>query len=294
MKILSILIFFSFFISCNDQGKNSKKPNSHSKKSNKKNKKPKIKKPLKKPKPKLTLKQLLKTTVTITGTWLEKDVFSDDKGKWFCSGVIISAENSELKIITNKHCSGLEKLSKTEPVGGAPDVSSWSIKVYTAKNKVVKVDEISLSSNLDLAVLKIYDSKLKKGKDFLIAPKIGDYELGDEVIAIGSPVDPKYAGTLTFGKISAIRKNLVQHDAALNPGNSGGPLYKKTNDSYRLIAINTFRIKNRSIFGPKIEGLNFAISVKEISNGTFFTAPVNKKGACKLIKALYKKKCNVD
>lgn len=118
--------------------------------------------------------------------------------------------------------------------------------------------------------------------------------MGDEVLAIGSPVDPKYSGTVTFGRVSALRKELIQHDAALNPGNSGGPLYAKgSGGDFMLAGINTYKLIGSRFRGVSLEGLNFSIAVREVASGVYITANVNKKGACMLIRGLMKKGCNV-
>ncbi|NUP12263.1 MAG: trypsin-like serine protease [Polyangiaceae bacterium] len=79
---------------------------------------------------------------------------------------------------------------------------------------------------------------------------------GDPVIAIGHPHGLEY--TITSGVVSALRKvrgvDHVQTDAALNPGNSGGPLL---DDSGAVIAMNTFGRRDG-------ESLGFAVAIHEI------------------------------
>lgn len=72
---------------------------------------------------------------------------------------------------------------------------------------------------------------------------------GEEIIAVGHPFGLKY--TVTKGIISSTVHevsgvNYLQHDAALNPGNSGGPLISKEG---RIIGVNTFVVKNGSNIG---------------------------------------------
>ncbi len=72
---------------------------------------------------------------------------------------------------------------------------------------------------------------------------------GDKVIAIGHPFDLKY--TVTQGIISSLlhqeeEVSYIQHDAALNPGNSGGPL---VDTGGKVIGINTFIIQNGNSIG---------------------------------------------
>ncbi|MEG1594220.1 MAG: trypsin-like peptidase domain-containing protein [Oscillibacter sp.] len=110
----------------------------------------------------------------------------------------------------------------------------------------------------DLAVLKVNQTGLP-------AAQFGDSEnltVGDTVYAIGNPLGVKLRGTLTDGIVSAInrdvqvdgrRMTLIQTNAALNFGNSGGPLI---NVYGQVVGINT--IKMSSAYS-NIEGLGFAI-----------------------------------
>ena len=111
----------------------------------------------------------------------------------------------------------------------------------------------------DLAVLKMDCS------DPLPAAQFGDSELltvGDDVYAIGNPLGIEFRGTLTNGIISAIDRdvlvdgrtmNLIQTNAALNSGNSGGPLI---NQYGQVVGINVVKMSSRR---STVEGLGFAI-----------------------------------
>lgn len=122
----------------------------------------------------------------------------------------------------------------------------------------------------DLAVLSI-------DADGLICAELGDstaLRVGDQVLAIGDPLGVELRGTMTDGIISAINRdvqvdgrtmNLIQTNAALNSGNSGGPLL---NLQGQVIGINTMKMGDTmSVAG--VEGLGFAIpstTVKDIVN----------------------------
>jgi len=99
----------------------------------------------------------------------------------------------------------------------------------------------------DLAFLDIGDIVI----DGVEVPLLDNHELldGDKVIAVGHPFGLKY--TATEGIISNMRHeedgiNYIQHDAALNPGNSGGPLL---NLDGQIIGVNTFIIKDGTNIG---------------------------------------------
>ena len=128
---------------------------------------------------------------------------------------------------------------------------------------LVGADEVS-----DLAVLRI------DAKD-LIPAQFGDsaiLQVGEAVVAIGDPLGIEFRGTMTDGIISAINRDmtlegrtmtLIQTNAALNSGNSGGPLINRHG---MVVGINTMKI---SAFVDKagVEGLGFAIpsaTVKDI------------------------------
>ena len=122
----------------------------------------------------------------------------------------------------------------------------------------------------DLAVLYIRAENLT-------AAQFGDSDalrVGDTVVAIGDPLGVELRGTMTNGIVSAINRdvsvngrtmNLIQTNAALNSGNSGGPLI---NSYGQVVGINTMKI---GAFTDKsgVEGLGFAIpsaTVMEIVN----------------------------
>ena len=160
------------------------------------------------------------------------------------TGIIFSADGY---IITNCHV-----------IAGCSSCSVWVRDSYdvdtTYDARVVGYDE-----DADLAVLKI------NAKADLPAAAFGvsdDLQIGDPVYAIGNPLGIKLRNTLTSGIVSAINRNvdvdgvtmtLIQTTAALNSGNSGGPLI---NQYGQVIGINT--IKMMSSYDT-IEGLGFAI-----------------------------------
>ena len=86
--------------------------------------------------------------------------------------------------------------------------------------------------------------------------------VGEQVVAIGNPMSVEFAGTVTAGIVSAVNRkvqvqgnifNYIQTDAAINGGNSGGPLF---NSRGEVIAINSAKIAETAI-----EGISFAIPI---------------------------------
>ena len=118
----------------------------------------------------------------------------------------------------------------------------------------------------DLALLKI-DAEGLTPAEFGDA---GELTVGDEALAIGDPLGAAFRGTLTNGIISAINRDvtlngyamtLIQTTAALNSGNSGGPLL---NIYGQVVGINNMKMVSSS---TTVEGLGFAVpttTAKEI------------------------------
>lgn len=116
----------------------------------------------------------------------------------------------------------------------------------------------------DLAVLKIAPEDLEETGP-LPAAVFGDSDLltvGDAVYAIGNPLGWELRGTLTDGIVSAINRDvevdgrtmtLIQTNAALNSGNSGGPLI---NCYGQVVGINVIKMSSNY---STVEGLGFAI-----------------------------------
>ena len=115
----------------------------------------------------------------------------------------------------------------------------------------------------DLAVLKVTDAVT------LPAAEFGDSEnlqVGERAYAIGNPLGVELRGTLTDGIISAVNRQvsvgdgymtMIQTTAALNNGNSGGPLI---NSSGQIVGINTLKMSGSGWEGEAtVEGLGFAL-----------------------------------
>ena len=126
------------------------------------------------------------------------------------------------------------------------------ITVYLSDDTQVEATLIGSDELSDIAVIKIDPTGLD-----LVPMEIGDSDrlvVGDEVIAIGCPAGIQFRGTVTDGIISAINRNvqlsessgagkktmtLLQTNATINKGNSGGPLI---NSNGQVIGINTLKL----------------------------------------------------
>ncbi len=158
------------------------------------------------------------------------------------SGFIIDSDGY---ILTNAHV-----------VDGAEKV-----RVQLNNNKEYSAEVIGLDKRTDVALVKIQGGQLP-------VAKLGDsdqVQVGDWVLAIGSPFG--FTHTATQGIVSAVARNLpsgdyvpfIQTDAAVNPGNSGGPLF---NSKGEVIAINS-QIYSRS---GAFNGLAFSIPINMAKN----------------------------
>ena len=147
---------------------------------------------------------------------------------------------------------------------------AYSILVRLTDNRELEARIVGSDAVTDLAVLYIEAPDLT-GAEFGDSEKL---RVGDSVVAIGDPLGVDLRGTYTDGIISAINRDvamegrtmtLIQTNAALNSGNSGGPLI---NCYGQVIGINTMKI---GAFADKagVEGIGFAIpstTVKEIAD----------------------------
>jgi serine protease Do len=184
--------------------------------------------------------------VTVVGTLQEQasPIITNGTQTVSGSGVFISQQGY---ILTNNHV-----------IEGVTDVTIILFDGTQEKATVVGSDPYS-----DIAVLKadgIVPAAASLGNSDVLNP-------GETVIAIGSPLGD-FQNTVTVGVVSATGRSidtgqgyaiegLIQTDAAINQGNSGGPL---VNLAGEVIAINTLIVRN-SGSGTVAEGLGFAIPV---------------------------------
>ncbi|HQM00407.1 MAG: Serine protease Do-like HtrA [Firmicutes bacterium ADurb.BinA205] len=160
-------------------------------------------------------------------------------------------------IVTNAHV-----IYDTEYGAGLAD----SISVLLNDEKSYDAEVIGYDTDCDLAVLKIKATGLT-------AAEFGDSDdlkLGESVIAIGNPLGFELMDTVTSGIVSGINREitindkamtLLQTDAAINSGNSGGPLINKYG---QVIGINSSKM-SASYSETSIEGIGFAIPSNEVA-----------------------------
>jgi S1-C subfamily serine protease len=169
------------------------------------------------------------SVVYITSTVYQRTFFFVQQGQALGSGFII---NDDGQIITNHHV-----------ISGSSDVEVTLPDQTTYKAKVLVKDRQD-----DLAVIRI---EPRKKLPHLTLGDSDHLQVGQKVLAIGQPFGLK--GTLTVGVVSALGvgpiqgdnnvplEDMIQTDAAINSGNSGGPLLDSQGN---VIGINT------AIYGP--------------------------------------------
>ena len=165
---------------------------------------------------------------------------SAQSGKSSGTGIVLSADGY---LITNHHV--IE--------------NAQVIAVQTSDDRQFQASIIGSDETSDLAVLKVDATDLQPAE----FGDSGKLAVGDRVVAIGDPLGAQLRGPLTRGLVSALHRDLevndrtmtlIQTDAALNNGNSGGPLI---NCYGQVIGINTMKL--RSYYSTTAEGLGFAI-----------------------------------
>ncbi len=156
------------------------------------------------------------------------------------SGVILSKDGY---ILTNNHV--------------VADATTISVNLLDRRVRKAKV--IGKDPKTDLAVIKIEESDLP----FLNTGDSSKLRVGEIVLAVGSPMSPGLAHTVTQGIVSAVgRSNVglaeyedfIQTDAAINPGNSGGALVNIQGD---LVGINSAIVSQSG----GSQGIGFAIPI---------------------------------
>ena len=176
------------------------------------------------------------------------------------SGIIVQLNGDRYYVVTNNHV-----------VDGSSEV-----RVATMDGREYAAELVGRDPRRDLAVISF------KTNDYFPLASLGnsdDVRVGDWSIAMGNPLGPQFAFSVTMGIVSAVGRtggpggninDFIQTDAPINQGNSGGPL---VNIRGEVIGINTWIASNNS--GGSV-GLGFAIPINNarrsidelISSGT--------------------------
>ena len=176
------------------------------------------------------------------------------------SGIIISEDGY---ILTNNHVVSSSSSSSNSSYYQVSEASKLTVTLFNDDTeyeaKIVGTDE-----QTDLAVIKIEKSGLSKA-EFADSDSI---KVGEFAMAVGNPIGMQ--SSVTCGIVSAVNRQvtdsdgkqytLIQTDAAINSGNSGGAL---VNSEGKVIGINTLKLS-----GTGIEGMGFAIPINSTTDIT--------------------------
>lgn len=163
------------------------------------------------------------------------------------SGMIL---NEEGYVLTNQHV-----------IAGAKDV-----KVIFNNGKEVQAKVVNSDASHDIAIVKITEDVKMPG-----VVELGNsstLQVGETAVAIGNPLGKEFLGSVTSGIVSAVNRKLgdkdisyIQTDAAINSGNSGGPL---VNSQGQVIGINTAKIDRNG--AVSVDGMGFAIPIDSVKD----------------------------
>lgn len=226
----------------------------------------------------------------------------EQEGEMSAPEVVEQVGDAVVTVINEQTVSSAFGQEQTQQVGAGTGfiidneghiVTNWHVVTGGTSYVVILADGTEVNAELigedprdDLAVVKIDPDVVPASVDF------GDSNAlrpGEAVLAIGSPLGA-FGNTVTHGIISALDRdqfgsegictsytNLIQHDAAINQGNSGGPLF---NLSGEVIGVNTLGIPSTGPGGIPVQGLFFAVPsetvvavVDQLINQGFITAP---------------------
>ncbi len=188
-------------------------------------------------------------------SFFSEDTYAEGAG----SGVIIQETDDKIYILTNNHV--------------VEDSSELIVQFIDEESTEAKI--VGTSERKDIAVISVDISNMKK--DTLEAIKIAtigssdDLKVGNGIIAIGNALG--YGQSVTTGVVSALNREvttdeytieMIQIDAAINGGNSGGALL---NSKGELVGINTAKYSSSaSTTNASVEGMGFAIPITDVED----------------------------
>ena len=162
------------------------------------------------------------------------------------SGVIYKRDGNQYYVVTNHHV--IEDADH--------------IQIQFSDEGKQNVELLGVETLVDIAVLKFTSTKVYQTASFGNSDEL---QKGEFITAVGNPSGFTYFNTMTFGVVSGLNRyfdidedgirdmfvNYIQHDAAINAGNSGGALFNMYGE---IVGINTLKLVDYTI-----EGMGFAI-----------------------------------
>lgn len=181
------------------------------------------------------------------------------QGKATGTGFVYKVDGSTAYIMTNNHV-----------IAGGTEA-----RVIFSDGSVADTKILGGDAYADIAVLSVSSASIKQ---VATIGKTEDMHLGDITFAVGAPLGDTYSGTVTKGILSGKDRlvevavqgstsdyymKVLQTDAALNPGNSGGPL---CNINGEVIGVNALKLteeRTSSTSNYSVEGMGFAIPIED-------------------------------
>ena len=185
--------------------------------------------------------------------------YKDGKAVSTGTGFVYKKEGSTAYIMTNNHV-----------ISGGDSAKVIFSDGTSADTKILGGETYS-----DIAVLTVSAASIKQ---VATIGNTDNIKLGDTTFAVGAPLGDTYSGTVTKGILSGKDRlvavsfsgstsdyymKVLQTDAALNPGNSGGPL---CNVNGEVIGVNSLKLtqeKTSSTTSYSVEGMGFAIPIED-------------------------------
>ena len=173
------------------------------------------------------------------------------------SGVIVSEDDDNIYILTNYHV--------------VEDSSELSVKFIDDKSYDAKIEGVS--ERKDIAVVSVSKKEISKATlseiKVAVLGNSNDLKVGNGIIAIGNALG--YGQSVTTGVVSALNRevttdeyiqDMIQIDAAINGGNSGGALL---NSKGEVVGINSVKYSSSGTStSASIEGMGFAIPISDV------------------------------
>ena len=203
--------------------------------------------------------QTIEKTVVSGGFWrptyetvTEHLLYGSGSGVIYYKALTVDG-NYLYKVITNEHV-----VSVSDEISVVKGEEEY--KIYDeAYDEEITAKLIGTDAENDIAVLEFVSGREYSAVKFA---KLDEVKAGKFVVAMGTPLDTEFYNTATYGIISRVKGTYIQHDAAINSGNSGGPLFDLSGN---LVGINNAKLSGSTSSGVSIEGIYFAIPINIVS-----------------------------
>lgn len=206
----------------------------------------------------ITTSELVETSIStsvdkVYGSTVIISAFKNDKQVSTGTGFVYKKDKDKAYIMTNNH---------------VIDNADSAVVEFNDKSEKIDAEILGGESYSDIAVLTI---DIDEAEEIVEVGKSEDLKLGDTIFTVGSPMGITYKGTVTKGIVSGKERmigvsvnnsgtndyymNVIQIDAAVNPGNSGGPLCDVSGKVVGIISLK--------IVQDEVEGMGFAIPIED-------------------------------